>query len=404
MRECIMKIRVGVFFGGNSVEHEISVISALQAMNAMDSEKYEIIPVYITRENEFYIGEALRTIENFSDLPALLKQCRQVIPVKGKGCMELYKYPFGMFGNKPCAVLDVAFPIVHGTNVEDGTLQGFLKYLGAPVVGCDVIASAVGMDKYVMKTILKDAGVPVLDCIRFSRFEYEENEMACVEAVEAKFAYPVIVKPIDLGSSVGIKIGHDRDGLQEAIKYAFEYAGNILVEPAITQLREINCSVLGDTEQAIASACEEPAGSDEILSYKDKYMSSGASKGMASVKRKLPADLPAEQYALVQQLAVTTFQALRCNGVVRIDFMIDGATNQVYVNEINTIPGSLAFYLWKESGIEYKELLDRLIKLALKRERENKAIRYDFKTDILKGFSFGGTKGGKLGGKMGAKF
>ena len=404
MRKCIMKIRVGVFFGGNSVEHEISVISALQAMNAMDSEKYEIIPVYITRENEFYIGEALRTIENFADLPALLKQCRQVIPVKGKGCMELYKYPFGMFGNKPCAVLDVAFPIVHGTNVEDGTLQGFLKYLGAPVVGCDVIASAVGMDKYVMKTILKDAGVPVLDCIRFSRFEYEENEMACVEAVEAKFAYPVIVKPIDLGSSVGIKIGHDRDGLQEAIKYAFEYAGNILVEPAITQLREINCSVLGDTEQAIASACEEPAGSDEILSYKDKYMSSGASKGMASVKRKLPADLPAEQYALVQQLAVTTFQALRCNGVVRIDFMIDGATNQVYVNEINTIPGSLAFYLWKESGIEYKELLDRLIKLALKRERENKAIRYDFKTDILKGFSFGGTKGGKLGGKMGAKF
>ncbi len=399
-----MKIRVGVFFGGNSVEHEISVISALQAMNAMDSEKYEIIPVYITRENEFYIGEALRTIENFADLPALLKQCRQVIPVKGKGCMELYKYPFGMFGNKPCAVLDVAFPIVHGTNVEDGTLQGFLKYLGAPVVGCDVIASAVGMDKYVMKTILKDAGVPVLDCIRFSRFEYEENEMACVEAVEAKFAYPVIVKPIDLGSSVGIKIGHDRDGLQEAIKYAFEYAGNILVEPAITQLREINCSVLGDTEQAIASACEEPAGSDEILSYKDKYMSSGASKGMASVKRKLPADLPAEQYALVQQLAVTTFQVLRCNGVVRIDFMIDGATNQVYVNEINTIPGSLAFYLWKESGIEYKELLDRLIKLALKRERENKAIRYDFKTDILKGFSFGGTKGGKLGGKMGAKF
>lgn len=399
-----MKIRVGVFFGGNSVEHEISVISALQAMNAMDSDKYEIIPVYITRENEFYTGEALRTIENFADQPALLKQCRQVIPVKGKGCMELYKYPFGMFGNKACAVLDVAFPIVHGTNVEDGTLQGFLQYLGAPVVGCDVLASAVGMDKYVMKTILKDAGVPVLDCVRFSRYEYEENEQACVEAVEAKFAYPVIVKPIDLGSSVGIKIGHDRDGLQEAMKYAFEYAGNILVEPAIMQLREINCSVLGDTEQAIASACEEPAGSDEILSYKDKYMSSGASKGMASVKRKLPANLPARQYALVQQLAVTTFQALRCNGVVRIDFMIDGATDQVYVNEINTIPGSLAFYLWKESGVEYKELLDRLIKLALKRERENKAIRYDFKTDILKGFSFGGAKGDKLGGKMGSKF
>ena len=389
-----MKIRVGVFFGGNSVEHEISVISALQAMNAMDSDKYEIIPVYITRENEFYTGEALRTIEHFADQPALLKQCRQVIPVKGKGCMELYKYPFGMFGNKACAVLDVAFPIVHGTNVEDGTLQGFLQYLGAPVVGCDVLASAVGMDKYVMKTILKDAGVPVLDCVRFSRYEYEENEQACVEAVEAKFAYPVIVKPIDLGSSVGIKIGHDRDGLQEAMKYAFEYAGNILVEPAIMQLREINCSVLGDTEQAIASACEEPAGSDEILSYKDKYMSSGASKGMASVKRKLPADLPARQYALVQQLAVTTFQALRCNGVVRIDFMIDGATDQVYVNEINTIPGSLAFYLWKECGIDFPKLVEKMVESAMKAYADKNRSVYAFDSTILQKVT-AGSKGAK---------
>lgn len=399
-----MKIRVGVFFGGNSVEHEISVISALQAMNAMDEDRYEIIPVYITRKNEFYIGEQLRTIENYTDPELLLNRCRQVIPVKGKGCMELYKYPFGMFGNKPCAIVDIAFPIVHGTNVEDGTLQGFLNYLGAPVIGCDVLSSAVGMDKYVMKTILKDVGIPVLDCIRFSHFEYEENEQMCIDSVESKFSYPVIVKPIDLGSSVGIKIGHDREGLRAAFKYAFAYAGNVLVEPAITKLREINCSVLGDGECAEASECEEPVNSDEILSYKDKYMSSSASKGMASVRRKLPADLPADQYANIQKMAISTFQALRCNGVVRIDFMIDKSTNQIYVNEINTIPGSLAFYLWKESGMEYKELLDRLIKLALKRERENKSIQYDFKTDILKGFSFGGAKGSKYDNKMGGKF
>lgn len=398
-----MKIRVGVFFGGNSVEHEISVISALQAMNAMDSEKYEIIPVYITRENCYYIGEALRKVENFSDIKGLLGQCQQVVMVKGRGHIDLYKYPFGLFGNKPCGELDVAFPIVHGTNVEDGTLQGYLKYLGVPVVGCDVLSSAVGMDKYVMKTILKDCGIPVLDCVRVSNFEYEENEKAIVEKIEAKFSYPVIVKPIDLGSSVGIKIARDQKGLYEAIKYAFEYATDILVEPAITKLREINCSVMGDMEEAVASACEEPVNSDEILSYKDKYLSSGSSKGMASVKRKLPADLPTDQYKLVQELAVATFKALRCNGVVRIDFMIDGETDQVYVNEINTIPGSLAFYLWKESGIEYKEELTRLINLAFKRDRENKAISYQFDTDILKGFSFGGAKGSKMG-KMGGKF
>ena len=398
-----MKIRVGVFFGGNSVEHEISVISALQAMNAMDSEKYEIVPVYITRDNCYYIGEALRKVENFADSKALLAQCQQVVMVKGKGHIDLYKYPFGLFGNKPCGELDVAFPIVHGTHVEDGTLQGYLQYLGVPVVGCDVLASAVGMDKYVMKTVLKDAGIPVLDCLRFHSFEYVADEAAAVARVEEKFVYPVIVKPIDLGSSVGIKIARDRDGLYEAIRYAFEYATDILVEPAITQLREINCSVLGDMEEAVASACEEPVNSDEILSYKDKYLSGSSSKGMASVKRKLPADLPADQYRLVQELAVATFKALRCNGVVRIDFMIDGATNQVYVNEINTIPGSLAFYLWKESGVSYKEELTRLIDLAFKRERENHAISYQFDTDILKGFSFGGAKGSKTG-KLGGKF
>lgn len=396
-----MKIKVGVFFGGNSVEHEISVISALQAVRAMDREKYDIIPVYITRDNKYYCGEKIEDIENYSNISELLKASQQVILVKGNQRIELYKFPFGMFSNKPYDYIDIAFPIVHGTNVEDGALQGFLQYFGVPVVGSDVLASAVGMDKYVMKVLLKEEGIPVLDGLRINIFEYESDEKAVLDKIEARFSYPVIVKPINLGSSVGIKIGHDRTGLEEALKYAFDYSTDILIERAVTNLREINCAVLGDSEEAIPSECEEPFNSDEILSYQDKYLSTGASKGMASVKRQLPADIPADMRDQIRSLAVKTFKALRCNGTVRIDFMIDGDTGKVYVNEVNTIPGSLAFYLWKASGIEYKELLTRMIQLALKRTREKNAISFEYDTNILNGFSFGGSKGEKLkGGKI----
>ena len=393
-----MKIKVGVFFGGNSVEHEVSIISATQAIMAIDKNVYDVVPVYITRKNEFYCGENIGKVESYSNISELLKSSQRVVPVKGENQMELYRYPFSMFSKKPYDQIDIAFPIVHGTNVEDGALQGFLQYFNVPVVGCDVLSSAVGMDKYVMKMILADSGIPVLEGLRVHNLEFEENEEKVIAAIEKKFTYPVIIKPINLGSSVGIKIGRDNEGLKEAVKYAFEFATDILVEPAITNLREINCSVLGDMEEAVASECEEPFNSDEILSYKDKYLSTGASKGMASVKRKLPADLAPEVRVRIQELAVQTFKALRCNGVVRIDFMIDRDTDTVYVNEVNTIPGSLAFYLWKASGIGYTEQLTRMIQLAFKRMRENKAISFEYDTNILEGFSFGGSKGDKLSG------
>lgn len=395
-----MKIKVGIFFGGNSVEHEISVISALQAMRAMDTERYDIVPVYITHDDRFFTGEALKTIENFSDVDALLAKSTQVIPVKTDGRIDLYRFPFGMLNRKPVDYIDVAFPIVHGTNVEDGALQGYLKYMGVPMVGPDVMASAVGMDKYVMKNLLRAEGIPVLDGMTITSYDFEIDEDAVIRGVEEHFAYPVIVKPVNLGSSVGIRIAHDQQGLREAAAYAFEYAHCALVERAITQLREINCSVLGDMEEAIASECEEPFNTDEILSYEDKYMGSSSSKGMASVKRKLPADISDSMREQIRGLAVRTFRAMRCCGVVRIDFMIDEADgDRVYVNEVNTIPGSLAFYLWKESGIEYRELLSRLIDLAFKRAREESAISYEIETNILKGYSFGGAKGSKAKGE-----
>lgn len=390
-----MKINLAVLFGGKSVEHEVSVISAVQAMASINQEKYNIIPVYMTKENEFYTGEKLMDINSFKDIPALLKECTECIMLRSEGKVQLIRQKMKKFGSNVISDIDVAFPIVHGTNVEDGALQGFLQTLDIPYVGCDVLSSAVGMDKFVMKILLKDAGFPVLDCCRFADFD-AQNIDKCIAQVEEKFSYPVIVKPINLGSSVGISKANDRRELEKSIEEAFEFADRILVEPAVVKLKEINCSVVGDSESAEASVCEEPVQCDDILSYKDKYVagdkSGGGSKGMATLKRKIPAEITLEQDEFIRKTAVDAFRYLGCCGVTRIDFMIDMATGKVYLNEINTIPGSLSFYLWEPKGVKYTELLERMISLALKRYRKNSKISYSFDTNIL---SMGGSFGAK---------
>ena len=217
--------------------------------------------------------------------------------------------------------------------------------------------------------------------------------------IENVFGYPVIVKPVNLGSSVGISVAKSRVELANSVDDAFRYATKVLVEHAITNLREINCSVLGDENDAIASECEEPLHTKDILSYEDKYVSNAkgsGSKGMASVSRRIPAELTPEKREEVRELAVRSFKALGCNGVSRIDFMIDADTDKLYFNEINTIPGSLAFYLWEPVGVPYKELLDRMIQLALKRERTEESLTFTFDTNILNQASFGGSKGSKM--------
>ncbi len=392
-----MKIRVGVFFGGKSVEHEVSVISGLQAYRSFDRDKYEPVPIYITKDNEFYTGEAVGEISNYKDIPALLKKSIRVFFMYDQKQLKLIRYPVKKIGNSTVAQIDVAFPVVHGANVEDGSLQGFLRHYDIPLVGCDVAASAVTMDKYVMKTVLKDNDIPVLDCVMLNVREYERDENAAYAKVEAKNVYPVIVKPVNLGSSVGIRIARDRAELGEALEYAFTFGARVLVEHAITNLREINCAVLGDYDQAQASECEEPISSDEILSYEDKYVAGGkgGSEGMRTARRELPADLTSEKREEIRQMAVKTFQTLNCNGVSRIDFMIDRDTDQVYVNEINPIPGSLAFYLWEALGKPYSELLDDMVKLALKREREEKSMLTSFDSNILQNADMSGAKGVK---------
>ena len=399
-----MKIKVGVLFGGNSVEHEVSVISALQACNSFNKEKYEIIPVYITKSGQMYCGDGIGEITEYSNIPALLKKSQRVILVSENGKLNIMRYPMKKFGDNLINTIDVAFPIVHGTNVEDGTLQGYLHTLGVPYVGCDVVSSAVGMDKYVMKAVLKYNDIPVLDCKIVTVKEYTVNIAETKATLESKIGYPMIVKPINLGSSVGIKIARNGEELEEAMEYAFQFANKVLAEHAIMNLKEINCSVCGDYEEAEASECEEPVNSDEILSYEDKYVSGGKSgsgkSGMSSLKRKIPAEISPETREEIRTMAVKAFKCLGCSGVSRIDFMIDMDSGKVYLNEINTIPGSLAFYLWEPVGVKYPQLLDRMVSLALKRQREEEALTFSFETNILNGVSFGGKLGGAKGGKL----
>ncbi|MCR5583839.1 MAG: D-alanine--D-alanine ligase [Lachnospiraceae bacterium] len=392
-------INLAVFFGGRSVEHEVSVISALQAVACMDRERFNVIPVYITKKNEMYVGDAVGDIKEYKNIPALLKKSHKVIMLNDGRDIVLTSYPKKLFKNTEIRV-DVAFPIVHGTNVEDGVFQGYLKHLGVPFVGCDVMSSAVGMDKYVQKTVLKYNDIPVLDCLMYTLSDYR-NVNKMVEEIEKKLGYPVIVKAANLGSSVGITVANDRDTLFTAIDDSFRYARKVIVEHAITNLREINCAVLGDENDAMASEIEEPFKSKEILSYKDKYQSGGkgGSKGMAGVSRQIPADVPEEMRERIRDLAVRSFKALGCSGVSRVDFMIDTDNNALYFNEINTIPGSLAFYLWEPLGIPYKELLNKMVDLALKRAREDEKLTFSFDTNLLSNNAFSGSKGAK-GAKM----
>ena len=396
-----MKINVAVMFGGKSVEHEISVISALQAAESLDRDKYEVSFIYISKQGKMYTGEEIGKIESYKNIDALLKKSKQIILTNEAGRVVMTEYPLKLrFGKKPDTVIDVVLPIVHGTNVEDGTLQGYLKTLGVPFAGCDVLASAVGMDKHVMKLVFREAGIPVLESKCFLKTDFVDNEQTVISEIESAFGYPVICKPVNLGSSVGISKANNQEELAEALELAFQFAPTVLVERAITSLREINCAVLGDIYEAEASECEEPLNATDILSYEDKYLagskSSGASKGMASLSRKIPADISAEQRELIRSMAVKAFKAIGGNGVARIDFMIDTADNTVYLNEINTIPGSLAFYLWKPVGVSYPQLLDRMIRLALKRAREEEDIVYSFDSNVLDNCNPGFSKSGKF--------
>lgn len=394
-----MKTNMAVFFGCRSVEHEVSVISAVQAINAIDRKKYEVIPVYVTKEGEMFTSPLLFDIESFKgNLDELVKKCEQVTFIRLKNKTVMRSFASGLFKKCRDTVIDLAFPIVHGTNCEDGTMAGYFEFLNLPYISCDIISAAVGMDKAVFKGVLKSAGLPVLDCMTFRSREFSADKEHFIREIGKKIGYPLIIKPANLGSSVGITKVNSESELESAISLAASFAEKILAERAIENLREINCSVLGDADSCIASVCEEPFMHDEILSYADKYEGNSKSKGMASLGRKIPADISEELSEKIRGLSVDIMKATGSSGVVRIDYLLDSESGEVFANEINTIPGSLAFYLWEASGIKYTELIDRLCDIAFKRQRNRDNLTFTIKTNILSGASFGskGSKGSKF--------
>jgi D-alanine-D-alanine ligase len=393
----IMKIKIGVFFGGKSVEHEVSIITAIQAIENIDKDKYDVIPIYIAKDNKMYCGNLVGDIKQYKNIENLIHISSEVTLAQRGDKVCLIRCNKKFYESTIYDYIDIAFPIVHGTNVEDGTLQGYLKMFNIPYVGSDVISSSCGMDKYVCKCILKENDIPVLNCKCFTIKEYNENTKEIINQIEKEFPYPVIIKPVNLGSSVGIEIAKTQEELKELIENAFTYSNKILIEKAIKNLKEVNCSVLGDYEFAEASECEEPIKTDEILSFNDKYISGnkkmGGTKSMNAGVLKLPADITLEVKQTIQELSLKTFKTLGCSGVIRIDFIIDKDTDSIYVNEVNTIPGSLSFHLWKQTNLNYTDLLNRLIELSLKRNREEKNMIYSFDSNILSGFATNGLKG-----------
>ena len=393
-------IKVGVIFGGESVEHEVSIISAVQAMNKIDTEKYEIVPIYITKDNEWYTGAPLKEIETYKDMDLLKRYTDNVVLYK-KGDEFVLQKKNGLF-KRVVNTVDVILPVVHGTNVEDGTLQGYLKSINIPFAGSSVMASAVAQDKVIQKSVFIDSELPIAKYTWFYDSEYNIEKDEIIKNLEKEIKYPVIVKPATLGSSVGISSCKNRNELVDAIEEAIKYDDKIIVEEKVENLKEVNISVLGNHENIKLSVIEEVTTDDELLTFNDKYINGGkkgSSKGMASALRKIPAKIDAKLEKEVRDVATKAFRACDLSGVVRIDFLIDSKKNKVYINEINSCPGSLAFYLWEPVGKDFTELLDDMISIAIKDYKKKSNKTHTFKSNILSGYQ--GLKGSKgLKGKL----
>lgn len=400
-----MKIKVGVIFGGESVEHEVSIITAIQAMNKMDEEKYDIVPIYITKDREWYTGEMLRDIDVYQDMQLIKRYGTNVVLYYKNGSYVLQKKN-GLF-KSIVSELDIAFPIVHGTNVEDGVLQGYLQTIGIPYVGPGVYAGVAGQDKTIMKDIWKSSNLPMTNYVWFYDVDYRENQEETLKKA-LKLKFPLIVKPASTGSSVGIGFCDNEEELKTAIDEAIQYDSKVLVEEVVQNLKEVNIAVMGNYEHQKVSEIEEVLSADKFLTYADKYIGSSKgklkggvksrtkSKGMASTNRKLPAELDDKMRAEIEQIAKEAFKALGTSGNTRIDFLVDEKSGKVYINEINSIPGSLAYYLWEAKDIPFTKVLDEMINIGIKDYKKRMGKTHSFETNILSGYASNrGLKGAK---------
>lgn len=384
----MQKKRVAVIFGGCSVEHDVSVITGLQLIENINNEKYEVHPVYISNDGEWFAGDRLLDSSIYKDFESNKGKLKKVLipPIPSIKSIMYYPNRIELFTSKIFKEIDVVIPAMHGMNGEDGTLQGLLELANIPYVGSGVLGSAVGMDKIVMKSVFKGNDLPILSYTYFSRDEWAENRQRVISNIEAQLTYPVFVKPSNLGSSIGISKAKDRESLINAVEVAVHYDRRIIVEQGIENPLEINCSVLGFGNDLAPSVCEQPVSWEDFLTFDDKYLRGSKGKGksgMSGMDRRIPAPIPEHLANEIKKLALKTFRELDCRGVARIDFIIDKADMKPFVNEINTIPGSFSFYLWEPTGIKYPDLIDKLIDIAFKVNEEKNLNIYSYDSQIL---------------------
>jgi D-alanine-D-alanine ligase len=384
-----------VLFGGRSVEHEVSVITGHQIMDALKAAGHRVLPIYLTKDGEWYAGDSLHNLKLYTDPagePTSAAGAARVSLSPDRSIRQLVMHPRtrqGLFRKPPQLWADVFFPCLHGSFGEDGSLQGLFELADVPYVGSGAAASAIAMDKDLTKIICRGVDIPVLDWLVLSRPEWSQEAAGAVERIETAFTYPVIVKPVCLGSSIGVKRCHDRATLREAIATALLLDERILVETALTDFIEINCAVMGPPDQV--SVCEQPVTHEAILSFDAKYKRGGKGakqarkpEGMAALDRIIPAPISPELTQRVQRLAIQAFRAIGAAGTARIDFLYQPHGEALYLNEINAIPGSLAFYLWEATGIPFDELVDKLITIALQRHAERAQTQFSFEVNLLR--------------------
>lgn len=388
------KLRVGVLFGGRSGEHEISLLSAASVLKAINQEKYEVVPIGITKQGQWLSAAHAEKLLRGENLPqesgrhlragnpeatpgaAVLAKGEAVVVPPVPESNSLTPFESTARAGEHSIHVDVIFPVLHGTFGEDGTIQGLLELADIPYVGAGVLGSAAGMDKDVMKRLFTAAGLPIVKHVTLLRAHWESDHAKVVREVERRLKYPVFVKPANLGSSVGISKAHNRKEIGPAIETAASYDRKVVIEQGVggkkQKARELECSVLGNDEPQ-ASIVGEIVPSAEFYDYNAKYLDEGS-------RLIIPAKISKKQMKEVQQMAIRGFQAVDCSGLARVDFLMDPKSGKVFLNEINTMPGftviSMYPKLWAASGLAYPELIDRLIQLAMERHADKKKNRY----------------------------
>lgn len=380
-------------FGGASPEHEVSVITAHQAIAALEESDYKITPLYITKNGRWMTGDNLLDLKNFEDLKKLESNATPCTFSQNEfGQPVLLEQKTGFFSKPKSTPVYSVLNAFHGSTGENGSFQGICEMFNIPCTGSGVMGSSIGMDKVMAKTFCRAHNIPVVDGVDFYEQDWVEEQANIIEEIEA-LEYPVIVKPVHLGSSIGVEVVKEQEALVRAVETAFKYDDHLMVENVVKPLMEINCSVIGSSREQRTSVCERPLGKQELLSFQDKYMNDEEAKGMASADREIPAKIPEELSAKIQQTAIDVFKLLSCSGLARLDFLVNEETQQFYFNEINTIPGSLSFYLWKESDITFTDLLLELIDIAVK-DQEYKTRRIQsYDTNLLSQKAVKGIKG-----------